>query len=125
MGFSWDPPTVQGNILPNSPINCTKGVLTFSVSEPQNVKEGKLMKFRLDTVNPVETPHVMENNWIVSHLEADGGIMATEALAGWDIVSQLHEVDILLVGESKARVALLACSMISTSRYGLWSLPRK
>jgi len=102
MGFSWDPPTVQGNILPNSPINCTKGVLTFSVSEPQNVKEGKLMKFRLDTVNPVETPHVMENNWIVSHLEADGGIMATEALAGWDIVSQLHEVDILLVGESKA-----------------------
>jgi hypothetical protein len=117
MGFSWDPDTAEGNVLPNSHVNCTEGELTFSVSEPQNIKEGVLMKFRLDTVNPVETPHVMLNNWIVSHLDPDAGIMATEALAGWDITSQLDEVDIDLVGESKAagQISSIAISFVPVS----------
>jgi len=100
LNFSWDLGTVD--IFPNSKMTCTGGLMTLDVQENQNIKEGVQIMFRVDTTNPVETPHVMQNNWIVSHIDPALGIMATQAMRSWSIVAQLDKVDIQLVGQHKA-----------------------
>lgn len=106
-GFIWEPSdedTINEQYLPNSPLTCVGGTLTFTIREPRSIPEFRLLKFRMDTKNPDATPHVMLNHWSVTHLGprapdgSPGEIFATAAMAGWEIRQQLASVEAHLVG---------------------------
>jgi hypothetical protein len=105
--FAW-----EGGINPkstNSTVSCDGTEMAIVLQE--HVSEEELLQFMLDTANPPETPHVMQNNWIVSHLGPDAQIKATDAFRSWHAVPQLIGVDIALVGQSKAAGELSSISV--------------
>ncbi|CAJ1440618.1 unnamed protein product, partial [Effrenium voratum] len=99
--FRWEPMEDAYLYLPNSLITCTGTMLTMDVREPKNVEELRTMMFRLDSRNPAKTPHVMLNQWSITHT-SNGVIMSTEATNSWDVVPQLANVRVMLVGRQKA-----------------------
>lgn len=105
-GFAWEG---ECNGQCNSTVSCNGTEMAILLQE--HVSEEKLLQFILSTTNPPETPHVMKNNWIVSHLGPDAQIKATDALRSWDAVPQLIDVDIALVGQNKAAGQLSSISV--------------
>ncbi|CAK0793697.1 unnamed protein product [Prorocentrum cordatum] len=103
-GFAW-----RGDINLSTKVSCNGREMTILLHE--HVSEETILQFILDTANPPATPHVMQNNWIVSHLGPDTRIMATEALRSWDAVPQLVDVGIALVGQNKAAGQLSSISV--------------
>lgn len=102
-GFRWEPLQDAPFYLPNSLIQCEGPTMTFTVLEPKAIPELRLIKFRVDTMNPPTTPHLMENFWTVTHLGPESAyVRSSGAYESWDIVPQLYDVSILLVGPQKA-----------------------
>jgi len=99
----WEPPTDRNLYLPNSRIICKGGKLSITVAEADApFPELRQIKFRIDTVNPSKTPHIMLNHWSCTHRSPTGIVLSSDALPGWDIVPQLENVVILLTGREKA-----------------------
>eukprot|EP00929_Paragymnodinium_shiwhaense_P030622 TRINITY_DN1731_c0_g1_i1.p1 TRINITY_DN1731_c0_g1~~TRINITY_DN1731_c0_g1_i1.p1 ORF type:complete len:3325 (+),score=634.57 TRINITY_DN1731_c0_g1_i1:113-10087(+) len=108
--FRWEPIEAARLYLPNSPRTCDGGMMKFTIMEPLVVPQMTLVRFRIDTVNPPSTPHVMQNHWTVEVRAkpedgADPGtgtIMGSEAVLSWTIKPQLQGTRIMLVGERKS-----------------------
>jgi len=99
--FRWEPMEDAFLYLPNSMITCIDNMITIQVQEPKNIPELRVMMFRLTSRNPAKTPHTFLNHWSITHT-ASGSIMSTEAIKSWDVVPQLANVRVMLVGEQKA-----------------------
>merc|ERR1740120_547990 len=65
-----------------------------------------MIKFRLDAQNPSKTPHTMLNHWILTHVNgATNKVMSTTAATSWEVVPQLADVFIQLVGTGVNKAA--------------------
>lgn len=100
--FRWEPPTESMSYLPNSNISCSGNVMMFQVNEPKSVPEQRLISFSVDCINPASTPHVMQNYWVVQHQQGET-ILANDAVLSWNVVPQLKDVRVELVGKLKAQ----------------------
>eukprot|EP00930_Biecheleria_cincta_P038971 TRINITY_DN26793_c0_g1_i2.p1 TRINITY_DN26793_c0_g1~~TRINITY_DN26793_c0_g1_i2.p1 ORF type:complete len:2370 (+),score=328.03 TRINITY_DN26793_c0_g1_i2:2584-9693(+) len=106
-GFRWEPVTDAALYLPYSDITCVNGTMRIVVNEEKNVPERTMMMLRVDSKNPAKTPHIMLNHWTITHyLGTTGAVMSTEANKSWDIVPQLSEVRVMLVGELRAESSI-------------------
>jgi len=112
-GFTWEPPEDAPLFLPQSPRVCNGSKMTFTVQERRFLPEMRDIKFRIDTINPAKTPHVMLNHWSCTHYNGDDAIVSTRAVLGWDIVPQLYNVRVLLVGARRAAGSMSASLAIS------------
>jgi len=68
------------------------------------IPEMRLIKFRVDTENPAKTPHIMLNFWTITHTSGST-IRSSAAALSWDVVPQLYNISIFLVGRLKAASA--------------------
>eukprot|EP00933_Yihiella_yeosuensis_P016417 TRINITY_DN1403_c1_g1_i1.p1 TRINITY_DN1403_c1_g1~~TRINITY_DN1403_c1_g1_i1.p1 ORF type:complete len:1672 (+),score=277.91 TRINITY_DN1403_c1_g1_i1:210-5018(+) len=116
-GFTWEPASEAYLFLPNSNLTCNENVMKFVVDEPRDIPELRLMTFRVDSKNPAKTPHVMLNHWSLTFTDKAGTILATEAAPSWNVIPQLFNVQVMLVGAQKAEgsVSKMAISYIPVS----------
>eukprot|EP00929_Paragymnodinium_shiwhaense_P030623 TRINITY_DN1731_c0_g2_i1.p1 TRINITY_DN1731_c0_g2~~TRINITY_DN1731_c0_g2_i1.p1 ORF type:complete len:3304 (+),score=505.88 TRINITY_DN1731_c0_g2_i1:116-10027(+) len=132
--FRWEPIALYRDpleaaklYLPSSPRICTGGTMKFIIMEPLGFPEMGVVRFRIDIVNPDNTPHVMRNFWSIEHRAAPegriltdgdeaaiGALVASEAAESWTIQPQLEGTSILLVGELKAAGARSALAVSYT-----------
>jgi len=111
--FRWEPPKDYELYLPNSPRVCTNGAgpldrsnMTIRIREPLAVPAMRKIMFRVDVRNPAKTPHVMLNHWMATHYSGtSGAILSTSAFASWEIIPQLANVSIDLVGTDQNKAA--------------------
>lgn len=133
-GFRWEipsPPAPQSQPLPASNITCAGDTIYIRILEAVKIPQMTLFMFRVDTMNPPQTPHVMENNWQIYHYTTDQLLVqvalqdrpllyppaASEMIRSWDIKPQLKYTRIMLVGEQKAAgmYSTLAISFVPVS----------
>merc|ERR1719379_967982 len=61
-------------------------------------------------MNPAVTPEIVKNFWTCTHYDAKGKILSSHAVRSWQIVPQLDDVKIDLIGP------LFAAGAVSTIR---------
>mmetsp|Transcript_104286 Transcript_104286/g.262459 ORF Transcript_104286/g.262459 Transcript_104286/m.262459 type:complete len:3286 (+) Transcript_104286:57-9914(+) len=111
--FKWEPPKDYELYLPSSPRTCVNGDgplersnMTIKIMELLAVPAMRMIKFRVDAQNPDKTPHAMLNHWMATHYSGmTGQILSTTAVVSWDIIPQLAEPFIQLVGANVNKAA--------------------
>merc|ERR1719265_1511048 len=81
--------------------------MQFTILEDEPWPKGKDLTFIVDTFNPASTPVVTENFWKITHfsMEDAGGtreVLSSKVAESWDIVPQLENVVVTIVGEQRA-----------------------
>lgn len=134
--FQWEPPKDFDLYLPASPRTCYKGNgpmersnMTIKIQEPLDIPAMRVIKFRIDVKNSAKTPHVMLNHWIITHYNGlSGKIMSTAAYLSWNIIPQLANPFIQLIGDNvnkaagtKSRMAISFVPINDADQLEVWA----
>lgn len=117
-GLRWisDDPAVNANggysPLPSSQVYCNLTELTVLIYEPVSVVQDTLLQLGLDIYNPEVTPDAADNYWTCTHYFSDGRILSSKAFEAWQIVPQLTDLQVDLLGP------YFGATMSSTIRVG-------
>jgi len=126
--FAWvstDPDTEEGwSPLPNSrwPL-CNESSMTIYIEEPFPIARDTQIQFSLEIYNPLRTPFMGENVWRCWHYgpAPDDGVLGSDnilssnAFTGWDIIPQLEEVSIDLIGPFMAAESMSTIRVVFTA----------
>ncbi|CAE7834047.1 unnamed protein product, partial [Symbiodinium sp. KB8] len=116
-GFRWIDPTAVIPVatftpLPNSIIMCNASAIAIYIREPTPVERDYYIEFGLDIYNPLKTPPLTDNFWqctvYSANSDANGNriIKASKAFQSWDIVPQLENLEVRLLGPNTAAETL-------------------
>lgn len=112
-GFRWVDPDSSVALpnfspLPNSQYICNSSSIVLYINEPTPVPKDFHIEFGLDLYNPLRTPILTDNFWrcIVYSTQVDGNgdkiIKSSKAFQSWDIVPQLENLQVRLLGPNTA-----------------------
>eukprot|EP00928_Gymnodinium_smaydae_P087582 TRINITY_DN7182_c0_g2_i1.p1 TRINITY_DN7182_c0_g2~~TRINITY_DN7182_c0_g2_i1.p1 ORF type:complete len:1549 (+),score=405.83 TRINITY_DN7182_c0_g2_i1:4012-8658(+) len=109
-GFYWYDATVEEdeqspsyNPMPKSPPQCREdSTLTFEIDEDKPIMQDTLLTFGLDLVNPLTTPYLAQNFWTATHYNSKDIIMSSKSFQSWDIIPQLEDLVVSLIGSNIA-----------------------
>eukprot|EP00439_Symbiodinium_sp_Y106_P065139 s821_g10.t1 len=116
-GFRWIDPTADIPVatftpLPNSIIMCNASAIAIYIREPTPVERDYYIEFGLDIYNPLKTPPLTDNFWQCTVYSANSDsngnriIKASKAFQSWDIVPQLENLEVRLLGPNTAAETL-------------------
>eukprot|EP00931_Biecheleriopsis_adriatica_P048558 TRINITY_DN28067_c0_g1_i1.p1 TRINITY_DN28067_c0_g1~~TRINITY_DN28067_c0_g1_i1.p1 ORF type:complete len:3244 (-),score=551.12 TRINITY_DN28067_c0_g1_i1:114-9845(-) len=112
-GFRWVDPNADIIVatftpLPSSLVRCNASTITIFILEPAPVSKDFHIEFGLDLTNPLRTPVLTDNFWrcvvLSTALDQNGDkiIKASKAFQSWDIVPQLENLQVRLLGPNTA-----------------------
>ncbi|CAJ1451405.1 unnamed protein product [Effrenium voratum] len=87
---------------------CNASSITIYIMEPQPVERDYYIEFGLDIYNPLRTPPLTDNFWqctvYSANMDSNGQriIKASKAFQSWDIVPQLENLQVRLLGPNTA-----------------------
>lgn len=121
-GFRWIDPTADVPVatftpLPNSMVVCNASSITMYIMEPTPVERDYYIEFGLDIYNPLRTPPLTDNFWqctvVSANVDQNGQriIKASKAFQSWDIVPQLENLQVRLLGPNTAAETMSSISV--------------
>lgn len=121
-GFRWidqtaDVPVATFMPLPNSLVLCNSSSITMFIREPTPVERDFYIEFGLDIYNPLRTPPLTDNFWqctvVSANVDRNGQriIKASKAFQSWEIVPQLENLQVRLLGPNTAAETMSAISV--------------
>jgi len=112
-GFRWVNPVPESVVndyspLPNSQYECNSSTVTIYITEPSPVVRDWHIEFGLEITNPLRTPIFTDNFWRCTlygaAMDFSGHpiIKSSKAFQSWDIIPQLENLKVNLLGPNTA-----------------------
>jgi len=112
-GFRWIDPEAEFQVASWAPfdnpwVECNASTITIKMMDQIEKSRDYHIEFGMELYNPLRTPILTDNFWrcvvLSSQVDANGNnlIKASKAFQSWDIVPQLEDLQVLLLGPNTA-----------------------
>jgi hypothetical protein len=107
--------TIAYNPLPASRVYCNDTRMEIHILEALSVPRYTLIEFGLQIFNPLRTPGLEFNFWRCTLFDMNGVIKSSKAFESWEILPQLEQMEVVLLGPNQAAESMSSIRVAFTA----------